>query len=60
MWTDRFCPECGLKMAEIRTAGGGIEQSRIACRNFHSWFRFFDGQKEVMERCRTDTETGRE
>jgi hypothetical protein len=37
MWTDRFCPKCGLKLAEVRAADGDIEPGHIACRNMHSW-----------------------
>ena len=42
MWTDRYCPKCGLKLAEVRDADGGIEPNRLACRNSHSWFRTVD------------------
>lgn len=36
MITPHYCPHCGLRLREIRTAAGGVE-SEISCKNGHVW-----------------------
>ena len=55
MWTDRYCPKCGLKLAETRDANGEIQPEQIACRNEHVWTWTVDGEGEHFHSWRLTT-----
>jgi len=56
MWTDRYCPECGLKLAETRDEHGEVMHGKVACRNDHWWSWFVDDSTEQFRRPRESRE----
>ena len=41
MFTDRYCPECGLRLKELRA--GPEHTGEVYCRNQHVWTWTIDG-----------------